>query len=227
MGWMQKIFFLDRPATRTPEGARVEDGPTSAAPAVCGLILCVLILLDNSRSMHATDFPPSRIAAACQAVIEMLTLLLEKRPRSYVGIGAFSDDFHLCSEPLEVGKDFKRLVASLSYLGDSGSTEMKKGLQGIQSMMKSCAPGQKVIAITLTDGCCTGRSPTSTAEAIKAKGADIWTIGIGGSSGDVDEDLLKKIAHKPEAYRFIGNWDPQALLEAFRGVIGLYFPEEE
>ena len=227
MSLLQKLFFLDEASARSAEkdGARERPAATSAAGS---LALCFFVLLDNSGSMQGTDIPPSRIQVACQAVIQMLRFLLERSPLSYVGIGTFAHDFRRCSEPLQVGKHFNRLVASLSNLGDSGSTEMRKGLLGIQKMIASCPSDLKTVVIMLTDGCNTGRSPVNAAEEIVAGGADIWTIGVGASPSDVEEDLLRKLASRPDGYTFIGNWEgPEAILNAFRRVAGIYFVEEQ
>lgn len=227
MSLLQKLFFLDEASARSAEkdGARERPAVTSAAGF---LALCFFVLLDNSGSMQGTDIPPSRIQVACQAVIQMLRFLLERSPLSYVGIGTFAHDFHRCSEPLQVGKDFNRLVASLSNLGEPGSTQMKKGLLGIRKMMKSCPPDLKIVVIMLTDGCNTGRSPVNTAKEIVTDGADIWTIGIGASPSDVEEDLLRRLASKPEQYIFIGNYEgPEAIINAFQRVAGIYFVEDQ
>ncbi len=227
MSWLHRLFLLDEPAAHSAEKERARKRP-AAASAAGYLTVCFLVLLDNSGSMQRTDIPPSRILVACQAVIQMLRFLLERSPLSYVGISTFSDEFHLCSEPLQVGKCFNRLVASLSCLGNSGSTEMRKGILGIQKMMASCPPDLKIVVIMLTGGCNTGKRPVSTASEIKSEGADIWTIGIGASPSDVEEDLLRKLASRPEQYVFIGNYEgPQAIIEVFSHVAGLYFLEEQ
>jgi hypothetical protein len=225
MSWVQKLFFL--PGS-PPDGAEIDEGPPPAVGVAGCSGLCFLILLDNSGSMQDSDIPPCRILAAYQAVLELLRFLLNKLPYSYAGIGTFANDFHLCTSPRQVGAEFDALVASLADLGGSGATEMRMGLLGLQQMMESCPAGTKVVAIMLTDGHNTGRSPLSVAQDEKAAGADIWTIGIGGSRQDVDEELLQKIASTPAHYRFIGNWEgPEAIGQAFLHVAGVYFPQDQ
>ena len=227
MNLIHKLFFLDKPAAHSAEKEDVMNHP-AATSAAGFLALCFFVLLDNSGSMQATDIPPSRIQVACQAVIQLLRFLLEWSPLSYVGVGTFANDFHLCSEPLQVRRHLDTLVASLARPGASGSTEMKNGLMGIHNMMKSCPPDHKVVVIMLSDGRNTGRSCVSTASAIKAEGADFWTLGIGRSPSDLDEDLLRKLASTPEHYTFIGNWEgPEAIINAFQRVAGIYFVEEQ
>jgi Mg-chelatase subunit ChlD len=225
MNWIGKLFFLPEPP---PSGAESDEGPPAVMGVAGCISLCFLILLDNSGSMQDRDIPPCRILAAYQAVLQLLRFLLDKLPQSYVGIGTFADDFHLCTNPRRVGAELDALAASLAELGDSGATEMRKGLLGIQQMMQSCPAGAKVVVIMLTDGHNTGRSPLSVAQDEKAVGADIWTIGIGGSQQDVDEDLLQKIASTPEHYSFIGNWEgPEAIARTFLHVAGLYFSQAQ
>jgi len=225
MGWIHKLFFLDKAAEDPGEKVAEREQPTDSTGSGSGTP-CFLVLLDNSGSMQQTDIPPSRIMVACQAVVRMLKFLAENCPLSRVGIATFSDEFHLCSRPLQVGKHLDGLIASLADLGDSGSTEMKRGLLGIQNAMKWCPTGFKAVVVMLTDGHNTGRSPAGTASAIKAEGADIWTIGIGASPSDVDESLLRKLASTPAHYSFVGSWEgPQAIIHSFEQVARIYLLE--
>ena len=228
--WIQKLLFLDKPVSPPadkPKTATQKGQPTRTSVAGSGP-RCFLPLIDNSGSMQGTDFPPSRIAAACGAVVDLAQFLLNKSPSSYLGIGTFATDFHLCTAPAEVKSRCSEIVASLADLGEVGSTEMRKGLLGIHGMMRSCPKGMQVVVIMLTDGHNTGRNPVRVAQEIRETGADIWAIGIGARPQYVDEPLLSRIVSRPENYFFVGNFQgPQAIVQAFEYVAGLYFLDAE
>ena len=229
MNWLSKLIMLDDADPRGEVGAELDAPPFPTGLA--GLpIRCFLLLLDYSGSMQDADFPPSRIAAACKAVRETVECLKSRSPRSYVGIGTFADRFHLCTNPLPVGTDARRIIDSLKDLGEVGSTNMHKGLEGILQIIRRCPKEVPVTITLLTDGRHTGRKRplTSVVETLKAEGADIWAIGIGARPRDVGEELLKQIVSRPEQYIFIGNWaGPEAIAKEFKRIAGLYMLDEE
>ena len=108
-------------------------------------------------------------------------------------------------------------------LGEPGWTRMGKGLKGIHKMMRHCPAGMRILVLMLTDGHDNGHIDAATiARSMRQEGADIWAVGIGGSPSDVDEDLLRQIVSCPKQYRFIGNWDPEAISAAFTQIVALF-----
>ncbi len=225
-GFLHRLFFLDEKKQYEDKDRAEQQGAGDVLSAPIRS-LCVLICIDNSGSMQEKDFPPSRIAAARRASVELSEFLLRRSPNSYVGVGTFADEFHLCTNPVPVKDRYEALLAGLGDLGETGSTEMKAGIEGLHGMMRSCPPGMEVRAVLLTDGHNTGPSPVRASQAAREAGMDLWAIGIGARGADVDEKLLLKMVSRPEQYVFIGNYDgPAAIAGAFLRMTGLYHLEE-
>jgi uncharacterized protein with von Willebrand factor type A (vWA) domain len=158
-------------------------------------------------------------------------MLRQRSAQSYVFIATFSDRFHLCCPPLQAGKDAKRILAALSDLGETGNTYIDDGLRGMLNVMKNdCPPGLPVTIVVLTDGrqSASKRSVIAAAEEIRKAGAEVRAVGFGGSSDEVDEDLMRKVVSQPDYYSFIGTWrGAEALVGEFKKVVGLYFPQDQ
>jgi len=232
MGFLSKLFMLDRPSDTAPQAlddradrASVE-GMRGQPIVRAGSPPCFIALADCSGSMWEQDFPPCRREAAFLAYRKMVETIRLKSPTSLAGLGLFATDFLMAAPPLPVGTHYAQLMAAVSNSDFTGGTEMAKGLLGMLFMIRQhCPPGQPVVTLMLTDGHHTGRKRDvlDAAEQLRQAGADIWAVGIGGSPDEVDEALLKRIVSRPENYVFIGNWQgPETIVGTFQRVVGLY-----
>ncbi len=171
----------------------------------------IIVALDCSKSMLATDIRPTRLDRAKREVVDLLNMLQGDR----VGLVAFAgtaflqcpltidyETFHLFLGALT--PDF--LPAGGTRLNDAVST----ALDGFNSRDNS----EKAI-IFITDGERTGEDPGEAVGRAVSEGVKIFTIGVGGTEGvpvpeaggglkkdrsgnivmtRLDEDTLKKMA---------------------------------
>jgi Ca-activated chloride channel family protein len=165
----------------------------------------VVLAIDVSGSMQATDVQPSRLEAARAAA---RTLINQLPPSAKVGLVSFSARANLVA-PLTT--DRSAVESALNDLRAGGGTAIGDGIEAaLQELQQSGSAGTttaKVPAmiVLLTDGSSnTGTDPQLAAAAAKAAGVTVNTIGIGqrdrptfvrGQQVDgVDETALQGIA---------------------------------
>ncbi len=172
----------------------------------------IVLALDISGSMRARDFEPDRLGAAKEVVKEFV----ERRKGDRLAVVVFaSSAFTLCPATLDwkVVTDFVDRVHH--GMIDGQSTALGTGLAtALRSLKDSQAKSQ--IVILLTDGQNNAGAilPLQAAEAAKAIGVRVYTIGVGTrgvamipaidpfsrrevlqpTRVDIDEPTLKKIA---------------------------------
>lgn len=183
----------------------------------------VVLALDVSGSMRATDIAPSRLAAARQAALGFID---RQRNTNQVGIVAFAGIAQLVQAPTSVPDDLQKAIRNLTTgrgtaIGDGIVTaletiaefgEASGGEVAAGSASGEPAPGaerelQPHIIVLLTDGVYTrGTSPLEAAQMARESGVRVYTIGFGtdnGSGGEdfdfrrrfgIDEESLKAIA---------------------------------
>ena len=195
----------------------------------------LITLLDCSPSMEEEDMGCSRLEAAILANLELCKAKAKMHPEDRVGIIGFGDEARVLHGPVRVGHGLESLQKALKRRWLSSGTNFTKALalagrcfsnlqpkprkgvivkvfsqslrEGIPDEFQNCNR-----IIKLTDGQHNHSScPFRVATHLKEAGVVIDCIGIGGSPGDVDEDLLKKIASKnadgSPRYCFIGDKD--------------------
>jgi len=165
----------------------------------------VMLAIDVSGSMQATDVQPSRLEAARSAARSLIDQL---PPSARVGLVSFNGGASLVA-PLTT--DRSTVQAALDGLRPGGGTAIGDGieaaLQQLQQAGSSGTTAAKVPAmiVLLTDGSSNaGTDPQLAAAAAKAAGVPVDTIGIGqrnqptyihGQQVDgVDEVALQGIA---------------------------------
>ena len=188
---------LARPALRTPL-------PREAAT--------IVLVLDVSGSMGASDMFPSRLAAAKRASRRFVETL----PSGFrVGVVEFSDRAALT---LPITDDHRAVHAAIEGLQLGGGTHIGDGLQVALASLPSelLAPAARpaqlpgappppppAVVLLLTDGQNGGGvPPMEVAAQARAVNVPVFTIGMGGSGGPfgrgggggVDEDALREIA---------------------------------
>ncbi len=164
----------------------------------------VVLAIDVSGSMQATDYKPSRVEAAKTAAE---TLIGQLGPKDLVGVVLFSDGATTSSylTPLKE-KAIERLK---TVQASDGATAIGDGLSLAIDMVTSI-PSKKKVVILLSDGVSnTGVvSPDEAIDFSKANDVQVYTVGMGSEEpvllgydffgrpqyAQLDETTLKKIA---------------------------------
>jgi Ca-activated chloride channel family protein len=140
----------------------------------------LMLVLDVSASLGATDIPPSRMIAVRNAAADFL----EERHNDRVGVILFSGVPVLLSPPvLDKGHLIARLRAVEADRSGTG-TAIGDALATALARLKD-SPAQSKAVILLTDGSSNrGRiTPRAAARAAAALGIRIYTIGFGSLEG--------------------------------------------
>ena len=155
----------------------------------------VVIAIDVSPSMEQSDYHPTRLEGAKQAVRRYLDSLVRYESPNLVGVVDFHGVPSVISHPLPVGDHHSELVGSLARLHTGSGTNIGAALQ-LAGRELSCVPSPRnPTVILLTDGDSNqGPNQVEVASRLKARGVEIAIIGIGGSPADVNEYDLKRMA---------------------------------
>lgn len=181
----------------------------------------VILAIDVSGSMRATDIAPSRIDAAKAAV----RAFVSKEPKGIrIGVVAFSSSALLVTPPTE---DRKHVLAAVNVLELTRGTNIGEGLQvALDALSSSDGDGPAPLSgrgpsstagtaslnaaaatiVLLSDGAATtGPDPLLVARQIAEARIKVHTVGLGtvqrgsfqgpGSSMQLDEATLKGIAN--------------------------------
>jgi Ca-activated chloride channel homolog len=174
----------------------------------------IILCLDTSGSMRAMDFtldnqPAMRLAAVQKVVIDFI----KKREHDRLGLVVFGAEA-FTQAPLTMDKGLLLQLVDGLKIGMAGdSTSLGDAIAISSKRLKDLNAPSKII-ILLTDGRSnSGKiTPAQAAEAAKALGIKIYTIGVGGHGkapimvktpfgeqiayidADFDEDTLKEIA---------------------------------
>ena len=185
----------------------------------------IAVVIDMSFSMADEDFelrgqPADRLTMAR----EVLKKFIDKRPNDRIGLVAFATEAFIAA-PLTLDHDFVLQNLDRLQLGtiDGGSTAIGSGLSTAINRLRELKSKSKIV-ILMTDGRNNAGkvAPRTVAEAAKALGVKIYTIGVGkrGESRrprmdrrgrplvdflgrkvydpdpeDLDEDVLQEIAN--------------------------------
>jgi len=142
----------------------------------------IVLGLDVSGSMQALDFlVDDQRVNRIQVVKSVVSKFIEERPSDRIGLIAFAAAPYLVS-PLTLDHDWlqQNLVRVSTAVGSDDGTAIGSAIAASVNRLRSRAAKSKVI-ILLTDGMNnTGKiSPVAAAEAAKALGVKIYTIGVG------------------------------------------------
>ncbi len=176
----------------------------------------IVVALDLSGSMNAEDFEVkgervNRLAMAKS----VLKKFIEKRPNDRLGLVAFATDAYIAA-PLTLDHSFLEENLDRLQIGtiDESQTAIGSALGTAINRLRGLKSKSKIV-ILMTDGQNNAGSvaPLTVAEAAKALGVKVYTIGVGthGTAPvpvyfrgqrvgtrpqpvDIDEDTLKKIA---------------------------------
>lgn len=139
----------------------------------------LVILLDLSESMNATDMAPSRLARAKQKIEDLLKLSKGVK----VGLIAFAADPHMIS-PMTDDKDtIRHLLPSLDTdLVYVQGSKLAPALDMAESLLAIDSSDNKAIVV-ISDGGFEDSSAIQTAKQLAAKDIVIHTIGVGTVEG--------------------------------------------
>ncbi|RIL09326.1 hypothetical protein DCC79_11420 [bacterium] len=163
--------------------------------------LDVVLVMDTSSSMRepAPDGTRTKLDAARAAADAFVDLL--RLPSDHVGVVAFN---RAAARAVELTGDADRVRAGLRGLASAEGTRIDLGLAAAVDLVAAGRrPGALPVVVLLTDGLQnTDQAPNGAvlaqAAALKAAGARVYTIGLGG---DIDRDLLRAVATSADRYR--------------------------
>jgi Ca-activated chloride channel family protein len=190
----------------------------------------VILAIDISGSMRATDVHPDRMTAAQEAA---KAFVASQPTTTRIGVVAFADNASLVQPPTQSRED---VIAAIDRLQPQQATAIGAGiLVGVKAIfpeleldlysrqprapdLKPVPPGSygSAVVVLLTDGSNTsGPGPVDAARIAADRGVRVYTVGIGtpkgtlvnagGSSINVqlDEDALKQVAGITRAEYFL------------------------
>ena len=187
----------------------------------------VVLVIDVSGSMQATDYSPNRLEAAKNSAQILLESL---QPKDHAGIVTFETGATTAAY-LSPYKD--KVIKKLSDISPSpGKTAIGDGLSlGID--MATSIPNKKKVVILLSDGV-NNAGVISPAEAVsfaKSNDIQVYTVGLGSKGkvllgydyfgrpqyAELDEDTLKAIAQQTGG-KYFKSVDSQTLDEIYKNI---------
>lgn len=184
----------------------------------------IVIALDISGSMTATDFLPNRMEAAKRVIKNFVNLLGQKRSGDRIGLVVFAaesytqcpltDDYEFFLNALEQVQNAREgVVEDGTAIGDGLTVALRR----LQS-----SPAKSKVVILLSDGVNNAGQvqPRDAALIAAAMGVRIYTLGVGTAKGTVswqdpltgqtrvgrvtgfDEPMLREIAHRTNGAYF-------------------------
>lgn len=177
----------------------------------------IMVVLDESPSMSAKDFPPVNRFESAKSIIMKF---VDGRENDSVGVVSFGDDAAL-RVPLTL--DYETVgerVNSLELMTMGTGTAIGMGLAVSVLHLKNSSAQSKVI-ILLTDGVNNAGEilPLSAAKAAKEMGIKVYTIGIGGTEPVEVEFVNPETGILTKAQMNEGGFD-QKLLEDIAQITG-------
>lgn len=169
LAWIFLVFALAEPRWGYEEKKMVSRGRD------------VMIAIDTSRSMLATDVTPTRLARAELLGQDVLDLL----PGDRVGLIAFAGSAFL-QAPMTL--DHNAVTASLAELDTAlipkGGTDISEAIRTAEVAFGK-GEGTSRALIIITDGEDLEENAVETAKQAAAQGIKIFTIGIGSTAGSL------------------------------------------
>ncbi len=177
----------------------------------------IMLAMDISESMLATDLKPNRLEAAKSVAHEFIKGRFQDR----IGLVIFAgESFSIC--PLTT--DYEMLN---EYLNEINSTLIKTTGTAIGSALATCinrlreVPSKSKIAILLSDGDNTAGTldPLAATDLAKSFGIKVYTIAVGsnGENVKIDENTLRNIAKEGNG-QFFRATDNQTLATIFEQI---------
>jgi Ca-activated chloride channel family protein len=187
----------------------------------------VVLVIDDSGSMQAQDYQPSRIEAAKNAAGILLRSL---DPKDNAGIVLFESG---ATTAAYLSPDKDRVMQKLmSIAPKTGQTALGDGLALAVDMAKSL-PSKKKVIVLLSDGVNNAGviSPDEAVGFAKSAGIQVFTVGMGSEQpamlgydwtgtpqyATLDEDTLRSVAEKTGGTYF-KSVDSRTLSQIYAGL---------
>jgi Ca-activated chloride channel family protein len=216
--------------------ARPQLGRSDATVQASGIDM--MLAIDVSGSMQSLDFkvddqPVSRV----EVVKSVVSKFIEARPDDRIGMMEFAHSPYLICPPTLDHDWLLQNLARVQIGNIDDGTAIGSGIAACVNRLRDL-PGKSKVIVLLTDGQnnCGKVSPIMAAEAAKALGVKVYTIGVGvrgdapmpvtdafGNKqivmihADVDEDTLQKIATETGG-KFYRATDTQALKNVYADI---------
>jgi Ca-activated chloride channel family protein len=146
----------------------------------------IVLAIDTSGSMQAMDLEPNRLEAAKAAATDFVS----RRRYDRIAVVLFGESAALLCPPTFDHDAVKMFIAAIrDKIIKGGSTAIGSGLALATSKLKD-SPAKSRVVVLLTDGVNNSGiiSPLQAAEAAKALGVRVYTIGVGG-----DRETLARV----------------------------------
>ena len=185
----------------------------------------IMLVLDVSKSMLAEDFTiGSQRANRLEAVKQVTEQFIRQRPNDRIGIVAFSGRPYLVS-PLTLDHDW--LIANLDRLQTGlveDGTAIGSAVAAAANRLKDKEAKTKLIVLLSDGDNNAGRvTPQTAAEASKALGIRIYTIGAGTQGGPVPMPVQDRMGRNM-GYQYVQMvFNEQALKDIATTTKGQYF----
>ena len=162
----------------------------------------IMLVIDSSGSMEATDYSPTRFDAAKEASSFFTTTKIIKGHQDRVGIITFGGDAVVQLSLTNDLRKVKEVILSLHEITHT-STAIGTALLRAADELTQEEPGRKKAIVLLTDGeSFVGEDPAEVAQKLSEEEIPVFAIGIGTEKGQelavgpvsLDEDTLKHIA---------------------------------
>jgi Ca-activated chloride channel family protein len=140
----------------------------------------LVVLLDLSASMRATDVRPSRLARARQEVED----LLDRNPGLRVGLVAFGSVARVITPVTEDEETVRHLLPSLTpdLMRWQGS-RLSAGLERAQRLLAGQPPGSRHAVVLVSDGDFPEADLEERVKALKESGITLHVLGMGSAEG--------------------------------------------
>lgn len=150
-------------------------------------------VFDVSGSMGSPDYPPTRLDGGIHAAIEYVDARVEQCPDDRIAVISFNDTAHVVL-PLTPISHRETIFRAIRCLTAGGGTDIAEGLRVVVELFDNEPQSDRQRHVNLlTDG--QGGKPLRIASRLKEKyGVVIDVVRIGGSTSDVNESLIRKVA---------------------------------
>lgn len=179
----------------------------------------ISLVLDVSSSMTLRDFGGNRRIDALKRVVDQFLGGLKS---DRVGIVLFSGEATELS-PLTLDQRALQRLASTVEAGKMlrDGTAIGTGLAtGLNVLRDSLAKSKVAVLVSDGENNLGTIGPLDAAEMARILGVRVYTIGVIGRPGSVDEQHMRRIAEMTEG-RYYRASDPEALLEIYREIAQL------
>jgi len=140
----------------------------------------VIVLLDISRSMAASDVKPSRLARARQEIED----LLDRAGSLRVGVIAFASIAHVVAPITEDLETVRHVLPALSTdLVQMSGSRLGQGLHKASKLLSGQPPGTTHSLLLITDGDFDEPGLAKQVAALKAQGITLHVLGVGTAAG--------------------------------------------